>query len=83
MNKIILFFLLLIFLFNIVGCGKQATLNCEQACKNADYKEGECKKMPVIEKPCESIGEITLDFKCEQKTQKNILGVDYYCCCRE
>lgn len=84
MNKIVLFFILIVFLFNIVGCEtKQSVLNCEQACKNADYKEGECKKLPVIEEPCESIGEVTVDFQCEQKPQKNVLGTDYWCCCRE
>lgn len=82
MKKIILFFLLLIFLFNIIGCGKQATLNCEQACKNANYKEGECKKLPVIPKPCENMGEVTLDFECGQQIQTKI-GVHYVCCCRE
>jgi hypothetical protein len=85
MKRIILIFILLFVLFSTIGisCEKQPTLNCEQACKYEGYKEGECKKLPVIEKPCESIGEITLDFQCEQKPQKNIVGVDYWCCCRK
>lgn len=88
MKKIILIFVLVVvfavLLFNIVGCEtQQSVLNCEQACKHEGYKEGECKKLPVIEEPCESINEITIDFQCEQKPQKNIVGVDYFCCCTE
>lgn len=86
MKKTFLFLILLLILFSIIGmtCEKQPTLNCEQACKYEGYKEGECKKVPVIEDPCSAVKEITLfDFECNQKVQEKIVGVDYYCCCKE
>lgn len=86
MKKTFLFLILLLILFSVIGitCEKQPLLNCEQACKYEGYKEGECKKVPVIEDPCSAVGEITLwDFECEQKVPKNIVGVSYMCCCKE
>lgn len=86
MKRIILIFILLLILFSVMGisCEKQPTLNCEQACKHANYKEGECKQVPVIEKPCSIYEEVTLfDFECKQKPPKDIVGIGFACCCRE
>lgn len=86
MDMKIMIILIVMSLFFIGGCTQENIYNhefCDSSCNDLGYGQGTCEELPVIEKPCESIGKFTMfsdEPLCEQ-LDTDLVGVDVMCCC--